>query len=309
MNRDWGVGRSDFAAFIEYARALVGRESKGMLLGVGTLATPFAPPLLLANAQQLGHPQVSDREWWSRASSRVQPLTDMLREQLGMYDAPPQTMVMAVEPPEPMGRIDKLLATTGRAIRAEMRGTLGPVVKTRAGIRHLTAGHVAGRVGMPVHLIAKRGLGPTRFPRIGTVEFSTDATFGRPEYDVGVVACDSPRGTPCKVARVGQHQPAPLNGTLTGGVSGRRFGLIIGSLAAYSDADGRYAWTNSWILTPGEIGAEGDSGGAVALDNGEILGILVGGSRVTGSRNFAHLYVQDLECIERDVLDARNPEA
>ncbi len=78
--------------------------------------------------------------------------------------------------------------------------------------------------------------------------------------------------------------------------------MISGALAAYSDADCKYTWTNSWIMTPGGIGAEGDSGGRVTLGSKDVIGILVSGSRVRGSKSFAQLYVQDLESIQRDIL-------
>jgi hypothetical protein len=170
------------------------------------------------------------------------------------------------------------------------------------GIRHLTAGHVAGRAGTDVHRIVRRLVGPTTYPRIGQVERSGEASPGGQGYDVGVVICERMRGEPCVCAQMSQFQSASLPATLLGAVSGRGFGLIIGALDTYTDADERYSWTNSWIMTPGNIGAEGDSGGTVELITGEVLGILVGGSRIEGSRNFAHLYVQDLESIKRDFL-------
>jgi hypothetical protein len=301
MNRDWEVGaESGVAEFIGYSTGLVGRESRGRIVGVGTLAASPPRPLLLMNQHRIEHPRTPSFQWPNGAFS-VYPWSPTIGEQVGI-DAPPDTIVLVGEPPQPMGLRDRASSSGGTAIRAAMRGTLGPRIATPRGVRDLTAGHVAGRTGNDVHRIVKRWLVPTAYPRIGQVEYATDATLGRPGYDVGVVARGGPGGRPCKAAHVQQFQRAPLAGTLLGGVSGKGFGLIVGSLAAYADADGKYSWTNSWIMTPGNIGAEGDSGGSVQLGGGDVLGILVGGSRVEGSRNFAHLYVQDLESIERDVL-------
>jgi hypothetical protein len=223
-------------------------------------------------------------------------------EQLNVYDAPPETIVLVGEPPEAMASRRLISSEAGFPIRAAMRGTLGPEVHTSAGLRYLTAGHVAGPPGTDVQRIVTRLLRPTEYPTIGRVEQSSDATSRHPGYDVGVLDCETSTGVPHKFAHASQFQSAPLPATLFGGVSGKGYGLIVGSLAAYTDADGRHAWANSWVMTPGSIGAEGDSGASVELASGEVLGILVGGSRVEGSRNFAHLYVQDLESIARDFL-------
>jgi hypothetical protein len=304
MNRGWGVpDYPDIAPFIRDALRRVGPESDGALLGVGASFGWPPRPLLLANSQRVE--QQEDRPL-GLPPLRPEPLSGSLREQLRVSDAPQQTVVVFVEPPEPMGQLGRLLSPAGRAIRCRMRGTLGPPVATRAGCRYLTAGHVAGPSGTQVHRIVKRRLLPTKYRRVGRVEFSTEPVLGGlPEYDVAALALDEQRSSsPCRVAHLSQFQASPINGTLLGGVSGRGHGLITGSLAGYGDADGRFKWANSWIMTPGEIGAEGDSGGPVTLATDEVLGILVGGSRVTGSKNFAQLYVQDLESIERDMLRA-----
>lgn len=83
-------------------------------------------------------------------------------------------------------------------------------------------------------------------------------------------------------------------------MSGRGDGLIDGALAVHTDGTRR--WKNSWIFVPGHLGMEGDSGSAVITPGGEVLGILVGGSRLKGSRAFAALYVQDMESMQQEVL-------
>ena len=307
MNRDWGLDiEGRIAEFINNSSILVGRESRGRIVGVGALAASPPQPLLLVNERRIDHPRTPSFRWPDSGFS-VYPWSREIAEQIGAYiDAPDDTVILVGEPPEPMGSRNPVPPESGIAIRARMRGTLGPQINSPTGVRHLTAGHVAGPVGTDVRRIAKRLVRPTIYPRIGRVEHSDEAAFGRPGYDVGVVICERCMGRASRSAHLSQYQSASLPGTLIGGVSGKGFGLIIGSLATHTDVDGRHLWANSWIMTPGSIGAEGDSGGSVQLDGGEVLGILVGGSRVEGSRDFAHLYVQDLESIERDFLAVEN---
>jgi hypothetical protein len=307
MNREWGSRDSPgTSAFIFEATGRIGPNSDGIVLGAGALAGRPPRPLLLANAQrvEVNRNRRADRRE-PREAVELYPLTGSLREQLGVYDAPDATTVMLIEPPEPMGLLDQLVSPPGKQIRCAMRGTLGPSVATLAGRRYLTAGHVAGLPGTSVERIIKPRLGHTKYRRIGEVENSTQPLgHGGPWYDVAALELDGGSGRPCRVAHLSQFQTSSVAATLHGGVSGRGYGLVIASLAAHGDDDGRFVWTNSWIMTPGEIGAEGDSGGQVTVADEEVLGILVGGSRVKGSKNFAHLFVQDLESIERDLLSS-----
>ncbi len=307
MNRDWGDrDASGVSRFIAEAIDRVGRGSDGLLVGVGALAGRPPQPIVLANARRVAVQEARRSNRREPEAPPIYPLSGALREQLGIYEAPDNTAVMVVEPPEPMGLLELFRTPPGNAIRCAMRGTLGPTVATSSGPRTLTAGHVAGPPGTEVRRIVKRSAAPTKYPRIGFVAGSTQPLAGGgPSYDVAVLDLDSHAGRPCRIAHLDQFQPSSVAGTLEGGVSGRGHGLVIGSLAVHADGDGRFAWTNSWIMTPGEIGAEGDSGCQVTVASDEVLGILVGGSRVSGSKNFAHLYVQDLESIERDLLSNR----
>ena len=312
MKREWGQERW-LGEFVQSTQELVEDVDTPALLGVGSLSLSWGSVgLVLADARvvdfdagDLLHPRGDG------SPPFVVPLDtigDHGREQLRLWQAPPRTLVMAVEPPEPLGVLSTSRPVWTQAVPivspvSGVRGTLGPRIASSQGhSAFLTAGHVTGPPGSPIERIHPRRFRPTKREPLGSVVAQWDPV-GCPGYDVAVVAKDRKAVGPAPVlpiARVDQYRSGAFPATLIGGMSGRGDGLIEGSLALHTDGTRR--WTNSWIFVPGQLGMEGDSGSAVITPDGEALGILVGGSRLKGSRAFAALYVQDLESIERDVL-------
>lgn len=301
MRPDWH--ESEFGWFVERLAPLIGRESDGLVLGAGVGFLGAPTPLVLANADYW---DVRYEAWRPELLpiDAVGPLSGLLSD----MKLPPEATVMFVDPPQPLGIGPR---GEGTPIRGEMRGTLGPCLPAELcpdaqpldGDVFMTAGHVVGDVESEVVEIVPRRLFPDSRRPLGKVSFRcTPEPFGSADYDIALVDAPAQAGKPCQVASTSVHQGVPLPTTIFGGISGRGYGEVIGALGPLSDAEGRLNWKNSWIMVPGELGAEGDSGGAVETVDGSVLGILVGGSKVKGEESFAALYVQDLEAAVIDLF-------
>jgi hypothetical protein len=306
MNADWeyaeGVDGFELEPFIHRMEPRVGAGSDGLILGAGILSGRPLRPLLLVNAEWFS-PDVLAAEpgegWGERGLPVVSAysLGGPLEEMLSQAEVPDGVVAMLVEAPQELGA-PGTLPLDGMAIRGAMRGTLGPRLEDHAQDFYLTAGHVTGPVGSLIERVrVRRLLRSTQYRPFGTVlARCVPQPGGLPDYDVAVVApYHQPVSSPCTIARLNHVQTDAVPVTLNGGVSGSGYGKIQGALKIYSDRAGHVYWLNSWIMTPGDIGMEGDSGGSVVLDDGSVLGILVGGSRVKGRRSYDALYVQDLE--------------
>jgi len=294
------LGAANFGDFIERVKPLIGRESGGAILGVGVLFFEAPLPLVLVDVAQ-------EPEYAEIVRPPLIPVSGLRGEieaLITSLEPPPDTTAMIVSPPEPVGGPPNLSWQAGVVIESRTRGTLGPCVMTSAGEIYLTAGHVAGPPSSPVHLVETRFLLPDQRKPLGSILMRSVPVAGGPaEYDVASIAVDlESRSGPCEVARVEPFQHTPLPVTLTGAISGRGFGEVIGALDTYTDAVGERRWKNSWIMTPGAIGAEGDSGGSVTLNDDSVLGILVHGTKVANVGRFGSLFVQDLESIEIELL-------
>lgn len=317
MERSWGQEKW-LGEFVESTQKVVEDSAAPALLGVGLLSLDWGPSaLVLADARVL---KINPEELFHPRGDGLPPFVlplemvdDHQRELLGIWKAPPQTQIMAVERPEPLGAFSTSRPVWTQAIPitspvSRVRGTLGPKVATPGvGSTFLTAGHVAGPPGTAIERVHLRRFRSTKRQPFGSVLAQWDPV-GYSGYDVAVVVKDHKGIGPVPtlpIARVDQYRAEAFPATLLGGISGRGDGLIEGSLAVHTDGTRR--WKNSWIFVPGHLGMEGDSGSAVITPRGEVVGILVGGSRVAGNRQFAALYVQDLESIERDVLGRIEP--
>jgi hypothetical protein len=283
---------------------LVGRESNGLVLGAGVAFAESTVPLILANARRVGFDLGVD----PRLMLSLQEV-GMLDDLLARVDVPTETRVMLVDPPAPLGGEVGRMGSSGVAIRGDRRGTLGPCLGNGLARRSdpamfLTAGHVAGPVGSSMVTINPRpALLPDRLRPLGTVVFrQVPEPHGPPEYDMALIETMRDAEPPCQVASLSPLQSIPIPTTIRGGVSGRGHGLVLGALRTYSDEEGRMNWKNSWLMFPGSLGTEGDSGSAVEMLDGSILGILVGGSRVVGRQSFGALYIQDLEAAIVDLF-------
>jgi hypothetical protein len=211
---------------------------------------------------------------------------------------------MFVGPPRPLGASDARVPAKPQVISADggELGTLGPRLDLAGyGSVFSTAGHILGDPGSQVDVVSKTALGMRRQQRLGEVVFRSEPDRSiNGGYDIGLILPELRLSAePCEIAHLGVERDAPFAASLLGGRSGIGHGFIQGALKKHADLSGR-AWKNSWMLLPGEIGAEGDSGAAVVGSDGRLVGIQVGGSQVLGSRRLAVLYVHDLEALLKE---------
>jgi hypothetical protein len=203
------------------------------------------------------------------------------------------------------GRPPKALTAIGVApLMRETFGTVG-LVGTVNGKSpgYTTAGHVVGGLGVLVSR-ARRVLG--RILRIGEQEnvvLYADPLGGPAGYDMAVVSSENvghamtfeTRGKMIIDPRaVNKFDVCHLDGAMSGG----RWGFVHAGLDKSKDDKGRQ-WASCWTVT-GQAGwfcKEGDSGSVVKLEDGTILGVLVGGLRSGGwlwSSRMEIGFVQDL---------------
>jgi len=286
--------------------------------GVGVVAAEGrSQPLVLIDRRLGADSFTTDREPF-REPIRPVPLASLpaAREVLARYEAAPDTWVLPVTRPQPLGLSPFATGDALRGAGTRMRGTAGVRVELPfgSGARGLlTAGHVAGTVpGTPLERIRRR-----RFTRklayelLGSVVYGTDPVEhpGRAGYDLAVVRYGASPLIRLRGARVA-HLPAfiksPRPATLLGAMSGRVHGVLIGALCAYGD-DVRL-WRNSWTMIPSHMAGAGDSGGPIFGADDALLGMLVGGSSWPYSTAMEVQYVQDADSAYRDILAPRGIE-
>jgi hypothetical protein len=114
---------------------------------------------------------------------------------------------------------------------------------------------------------------------LGSVEAHNDPTSG-PGIDLALIAPANEVNIAGPVTPIMAANPRTVTelayATLHGGKSGQKLGYVAAPLNASRSLDGR-TWINCWAVVERQRGfaAQGDSGAAVILDNGEALGHLV----------------------------------
>jgi hypothetical protein len=234
--------------------------------------------------------------WPELRQSRLVP------DSFARLELPETAVAVAVDAPEDMGSSSTAFA--GCAVVVAPPGLTGTAAlgARRAGrLGFLTAGHVvAPHPGGKAQISGREPLGGSA---TGFVDVFCDPheLAGQPGYDIGLVYLDQG----CSLAslpvigwvRPGTSFSSPVVVELYGGLTGRRFGLVVGSLVDVGDDARR--WAHCWIVVPilDNSLTNGDSGAPVITSLGrELLGIFVGGSRV-GELPFSIEYVQDASSI------------
>jgi hypothetical protein len=307
MDSQWEdlTQRYRWGDFLFQQGEVVGRASEGAVLGIGVFYTGIeARPLLLGNARL--RPVEATMGEGEPILHPIGAIDQETRSALFLENGPGELLVMFVEPPEPLGVSGVSISSQIEGITSETRerGTLGPLIDLDGpGSVYMTAGHLLGNIGSRVDLVTKNRLGITHNSYLGDVIFRKDPEErGDPGYDVGLIQpTRQVSNRAARVAELGQERIAPYPATILGARSGRGNGLIQGALKVHSDGKLRN-WVNSWMMMPGFIGAEGDSGASVIGPGGEVIGMQVGGSRVVGARHFAALFVHDLQALMEDLF-------
>jgi hypothetical protein len=145
-------------------------------------------------------------------------------------------------------------------------GTVGASVSWQRGSGFLTAGHVAPNVGASVF---------SGRDRLGTVQFANDPAGGGAtiQADVAVVQLDANVSFSPKIGPIGQASPG-ANVKIRN--AQKSTGVIMGfaSFVYWPKVGGTYGDT---YFTTDCITVGGDSGSAVLLDDGKLIGTVVGG--------------------------------
>lgn len=188
-----------------------------------------------------------------------------------------QVRVLVLDPPEPhVGPSDR--------ITSPKQGTIGCKASWTGGTGFLTAGHVAPTKGSSVF----NGSTP-----LGTVRFTSDPSGGGtvPSADVSLVELGP------KLTWSSAHGPpvAAAPSTAVTVLSGRpKAGIIVGFLTFFywASVSGTYADT---YLTSSYVSSGGDSGSAVIDGNGDVVGLVVGGTKGIAS------FIQDVRYLIRQM--------
>ena len=291
----------------------------GSLFGDGLLH-----PLILLNQNLTGLPKDPYQLGVPlRLGQTDSGLSIDMRRLLATWELPAETRVLFVTPPEPLSSSSTAHLWSGAPIRCQqthVKSTVGAPLalqKNRGQLwGFLTVGHAAPRgLGSVVELIDKRGwFRATRYWPVGTVaiSLSPSPSSGRPEYDVAVVKLSlALQLNPIRhqgIARLRSPVAQPLIGTVYGAASGVVGGAaIVGALTDLGGANG--LWKNCWLVVPSGLISQGDSGAILVLRNSrQVAGIIVGGSRVLTSTTYMAQYAQDMESIDRDVLQPQGLE-
>lgn len=198
--------------------------------------------------------------------------------------------VLLVPPPESVAR--KAAARIGSASAgSDSLGTVGPPLTCHAhpaehGRLIMTAGHVfrseqvSAAVGLPARIFKRRLLG---LRQVGTAQvrwsLEPDEEAG---YDYAIASLSPPFSVPVDIdSAVGPpHVPINRNAHIRRGRGPSRQGYVTDTVLdlvrGRGDIDGRQ-WCRCWLVTGrGGVAAErGDSGSAVVLDDGMLLGHVV----------------------------------
>jgi hypothetical protein len=310
---DWFADRADerVGRFVEsYAEAFREelRERRDRVWGIGGWLTPQGPaPIALIDAYLLRNPE----RLRGTPVFSVDEVKEMRIGELPGWLLEARPLLLPVARPEPLAAGSGASTTVGNAIRCPATtfvGTVGwPVTIRSGGLGFLTAGHVANGVGDVIEEITKGSFfRSNHYTQLGTVAAHNDpiGTPGHAGYDVAVVDCGGLVAAPSSKPGIAQlvapvSQPLPV--TLNGAASGTVHGAIVGALAALGDS--ARLWENCWAVVPSGLVAQRDSG-AILVDDGsnELVGMLVGASRLPGGSAYAVQYAHDLDSIERNVL-------
>ncbi|MDT0447786.1 hypothetical protein [Streptomyces hesseae] len=335
LSEENGPEISHFARAYEEQRAWRPLDELGLrdmgVHGIGAAWTPLgARPLTLIDVKALDQifemrliPPDTPSEF-AESLLPAQFLSHRLQERLGRIFPVGESVVLPSGPPEPLWRspigwrLSDRRKKPGmhriRCYKKRIRGTPGFSVKRLGSggneVRgFLTARHVAA---CGAGCIVERQTGPFHWEPAGVVRIPEEDCGGEmcehcySGYDVAVVDSDQPLGylNGKGIVDLPAALHSPIQVRMFGAISGISTGMICGALMEYGDNP---PWRNSWILIPSGIAANGDSGAPVILEEGgHALGVMVGGHRMPNSPTIAAFYVQDLSCIEREVLRPQN---
>lgn len=243
----------------------------------------------------IGHANAAGAAFWA-AFGRVTLPEDLLL----LFGSPPRALQGAAV----CRRGSKEFATIG------LEGTVNGSVPGFTTAGHLVPGP-GSFVARAAHVL--RLVRP--FGEWEPVVFHLDPIAGPPGYDLAIT-CSPPPAAAVSFSARGRLPAGPEDVEeyavcrLDGAVSGRRWGVVVGPMRLAKDDEENRKWENCWSVT-GQVGwfcKQGDSGACVTLQDGRVLGLLVGGFRIGGLFFRSRMeigFVQDLSSTIDFALTAR----
>jgi hypothetical protein len=193
------------------------------------------------------------------------------------WDIPQNTLVLFSSPPVATRPAPGTLAWTLND-QSSASATIGFLLSIGQRAALTTAGHLVEDLPCAVFVRHRRWFRPDRLERIGSIQQANDPRRIA-GVDIAVIELaddfvDRENGQ-AELAEVADVEELTET-VLRGGKSFEQKGWILGALTLTRELDGRIC-KNCWNVVGVEDGfaQKGDSGGAVVLDNGKVLGHLV----------------------------------